>query len=515
MKLTIKRSAIVFAVILSGFYAETAVASQESQLLVAKGLALLEKGDSQGAIGLLEEAVKEDAEDEDAYYYLGQSYNLAGKFDEALRSLENVDRSLWDVSFDKGFAQYQLGDYAAAVSSMNAVIADDPDRSDARFYLGVSLYRLGQAKDAVRELKGIKTIDPVLMPYAKLYLAMAYRTIGEIEKSTQMLKSLQKKHPESKAAEVAKEISTGVSESGGETKAKGKPRLFSMNVGIAQQYDSNPALTQKDVAIAEQFGAPGLATDAGAMRTQVQGRMGLNFGSEKWKMSFGPTFFQSFHELNSSASDYNVFSGGGFINVLIKRKTWDVSTSVRYVRTLLGPWDPYSQSIGGTLAGGTNFGANRAGAGLEISSEKFDTEGARNGLLVALPLHYMRLLHKDTKLIATAGLRPLLFVASDDASEYGYKGLGLSLRADIRPIKQFSAGLGFGWNLRGYNNEVLLPPENNLSSRTDNEINLGARLGVHLGIFSISGSFTYVNNSSVALYSYSRHVSGIDFALHF
>lgn len=492
-------------------------ANQDSQLKVAKGVAALEKGDTQKALALFSGAVSDDPEDSDGWFYLGQTRNITRDYAGAVRAFDKVDQTLWPVNFDLGFAYYQLGDYAQVVTAMARVLKDDAGQGAARFYLGVALYRLNRYGKALRYLAKEDRFPKELRPWSLLYVGLSNRKLKKARKAETSFARLQKEYAGSKAAAIAAEVLSGIpennaAESGGSGAGK---KIFSWVTSLGQAWDSNPGLVQDDVAVASQFGAAGLTTTSAALRTQVAMDLGVRLGSDALAWRLGGSLYQSFNEGNPAATDFNVFSSKLATGLEIEQKNWDLDLDVHLVRTLLGLWKGYSSTVGVALNGGVIFDVNRLTVGLEIENQVFDVETPRDGTLLAVPLGYTRVL--DGRSAWTAGGRviPAIYATTDPKSEYAYGGVGVGFFTAIHPVRQFRAAMDVSWDLREYSNDAIYPPGNTLQKRLDNELKLGLLAGFVTGNFFVNGTFNLAHNSSIALYTYTRKVVGVDLGYQF
>lgn len=82
--------------------------------------------------------------------------------------------------FELGEIQYKLRKYDLAANSLVESIKRAPENKDARFYLGLSLEKLGRFKEAGQQLEAIVVRDPQFkFNEAMLALARCYKGAGE------------------------------------------------------------------------------------------------------------------------------------------------------------------------------------------------------------------------------------------------------------------------------------------------------------------------------------------------
>jgi tetratricopeptide (TPR) repeat protein len=78
-------------------------------------------------------------------------------------------------SFDRAMAAYQAGDFSAAAEKLQTLIELESDVSpEVRFYLGVSLLKVGRMEDAISSLKRVvESTNQTQQEAAHFYLALA------------------------------------------------------------------------------------------------------------------------------------------------------------------------------------------------------------------------------------------------------------------------------------------------------------------------------------------------------
>lgn len=92
-------------------------------------------------------------------------------------------------AYRSGEAALQAGRYAEATASFNAALADDPDRPEALFGLGLAQYRLGEFDAAVASLGRAVLVAPDRAD-ARLYLALSHLAVGSQDMAAGQLGAL-------------------------------------------------------------------------------------------------------------------------------------------------------------------------------------------------------------------------------------------------------------------------------------------------------------------------------------
>ena len=164
-------------------------------------------GDYADAIKWLEEAVKRDSNNEDAWYYLGRAYYTKARMGEARKAFETVltlnPRSV-KAENNLGLILETEGKVAEALNAYRIAIAwqrDSPHPSEQPYVnLGNLLIEQGQVKDAIAPLEKAVAIAPN-DAYCRMTLGVAYRQLGqlpaaqrELEKATQLEPNNAKAH---------------------------------------------------------------------------------------------------------------------------------------------------------------------------------------------------------------------------------------------------------------------------------------------------------------------------------
>ena len=79
---------------------------------------------------------------------LGREDDAAGVYEEAVRARPTEALA----HFNLGNIRFRRGDFAGAIESYRAAVANDPGLARAHFYLAVSLINTGRAEDALPSL---------------------------------------------------------------------------------------------------------------------------------------------------------------------------------------------------------------------------------------------------------------------------------------------------------------------------------------------------------------------------
>ena len=156
-------------------------------------------GDYADAIKWLEEAVKRDPKNEDAWYYLGRAYYTKARLGDARKAFETVltinARSM-KAENNLGLILETEGKSIEALNAYRTAIAwqeNSPHPSEQPYVnLGNLLMEQGQVKDAIEPLEKAVALAPN-NAFCRMTLGMAYRQLGqlraaqrELEKATEL-----------------------------------------------------------------------------------------------------------------------------------------------------------------------------------------------------------------------------------------------------------------------------------------------------------------------------------------
>jgi len=135
-----------------------------------QGIALFKQNDTAAAIRLLKEAVKRNAQDGEAWYYLGLALNRQDNLKAACKAFENSTKAM--PAFAQGHSAYA---YTLLATNRTSDAADEARRAlelnandaDAHYVIGAVYIRQGNAAIAKREADIAIKLKPVF-PFAYL-----------------------------------------------------------------------------------------------------------------------------------------------------------------------------------------------------------------------------------------------------------------------------------------------------------------------------------------------------------
>jgi tetratricopeptide (TPR) repeat protein len=121
------------------------------------------KGDIKKGREYIAKALEKKSNYTAAIFLLSQIEAEQGNIPEAINKAEQA-RILapqdLGVLFQLGFLKYMSKDYTGAVDALGAAVSIRSNYSNAKYFLGLSLSKLGKTADAIQQFKDIKLLNP-------------------------------------------------------------------------------------------------------------------------------------------------------------------------------------------------------------------------------------------------------------------------------------------------------------------------------------------------------------------
>ena len=121
------------------------------------------RGNMAGAREFTAQAISLKNNYTDALFLLAQINISEGKVKEAIDSVEtasSIDPNNVGLFFQLGLLKYDQKDYSGAVSALGRAVELSPDYANAKYFLGISYYRIGMNSEAIRQFEDIKGLNP-------------------------------------------------------------------------------------------------------------------------------------------------------------------------------------------------------------------------------------------------------------------------------------------------------------------------------------------------------------------
>lgn len=141
-------------------------------------------------------------------------------------------------------AAYRAGDFAAALSETDKLLAREPRDPILLRVRGMNLYRLNRHAEAAESLRRAVAAAPQ-DPVAQFWLGAALLAIKDYAGSTRAFETVERLAPNTRYSEQAKPF-LAAARSGGARPAAAAPKPWSFSISAGTQYDSNVALTRDD-----------------------------------------------------------------------------------------------------------------------------------------------------------------------------------------------------------------------------------------------------------------------------
>lgn len=520
-------------------FIQPVAASEDSQFLVNKGIVEMDGGNYDGALKVFSDALKTDAEDEDARYYRGQVLNLMGRYGDALAEFALVGSDAWDTSFERGFAMFNLDDFAGSLIPLEEASKIEGEAGNhAKYYLALSHYRLSNLEKAVplfRDLlKSLKDVPEDVRPSLLLYAGIIRTEQKETDRANKIFTKLVTDYPDTQEAGIAQQFldeaaggeSLGIAEEKKEKekeKPKG-PKALTLTISLLPQYDTNPTLLQeKPDTVLKLRGADKATLEGGAFRVALN--LGAEFkpySSKEVQSGLGVGVYQSTHISGPQGiGQFNIFnvSPYGYLRLAQGAAYEMLGVRVSHVRT--GPYDNgevnfpgYSNTWAVKPGGGYLITEGHLAKGsIDIGSDSFLTgDAARNAFFVEPRVGYEWTYLKEMN--GKVGGEIVIKRNSAELGQYSYLGYGPELEAGIAPVKGLDFAFTLGLSKKGYDDKEADPVTGMFELREDTEYSvgldmnvrleelagLGLPLGLRLGVNYLS------NDSTGSAYTYTRTI---------
>jgi tetratricopeptide (TPR) repeat protein len=122
------------------------------------GLIYQKRSDLDAAVGSFQRAVEIDPGEIDAHYQLGRIARQQGRLNEAIVHFERVVQlepahSQNEIWRETGLVYYDAGQFQDALEMFDKFLDKRPSDAEARYWRGMTLYKLGREGEAAQEMK--------------------------------------------------------------------------------------------------------------------------------------------------------------------------------------------------------------------------------------------------------------------------------------------------------------------------------------------------------------------------
>ncbi|HTO06160.1 MAG TPA: tetratricopeptide repeat protein [Myxococcota bacterium] len=514
-----RRAVAVTALILCPLLAR---ASDESDVLRARGALLAAQGKCDQALPLFQQALAADPKEARSALLAGRCLISEKKYAEAEQSLAEAtrrDATLSEVPLEVAIARYHQENYAGARQALEAARAGSS--GDARFelYDGLVLLQEGKRDEGIAALDRARKADPKLVePTASYYQALALENQGERAAARDAMDRVIADDPSGRWGAAARTRLDQWS------RTRTHPRDYWASVTVGAESDSNVVLRGNGVDL------PAEINDQADMRTIWQANAGWQFlHTPDWGAGAMLTYTGTAeHSLPEFSYDYPIVSAwvdrritdrlsaqlqGDYAYGWVDGQSWVSEVAATPSLIYAEARDMYTRLFGRFQFSNYYFPVdgsapwNVGDAHLQsITEDERNRDGRYEaaGLEQGVPIDVLR-----TQLTATG----IYSRYHAEGTEYSYRGTGGYLWSETQLPWEFTLFLGAGFTYRGYLNQTTfedVAPPNSDKRRdqiTDTEIGIQRPIYWDWLVGSARWHYTHAD-SNVAVFDYDRSIIG-------
>lgn len=172
--------------------------SAENKTLFDKALAAEKKNDLKQAAALLNQVVKADSKDYEAWTELGTVYFKQEKYGDAEKAYQNAlaeKPGFFLALLNLGKTQIAEKKFDDSITTLTRAVEADPRSAGANFFLGEAYLQVKKGSKAVGYLNEALKLDPIGMADAHLRLGVLYRGAGLKDKAVAEFEQFLAKRP--------------------------------------------------------------------------------------------------------------------------------------------------------------------------------------------------------------------------------------------------------------------------------------------------------------------------------
>jgi tetratricopeptide (TPR) repeat protein len=470
-----------------------------AELDFARGVVAFSQGQLPEAEAHFQQVLKEQPQNPQAIYYLGQVRLGLGKFAEAIDSFRKVISlrpSDAAVRLDLALALIKAERIQEAIGELAQVKAELFDRASFHYYVGYCNYRLGKIREALTPLQKAQQLDQGFAAAAGYYLGLAHYRLGETKQALQQFGELS--HKDSAGYSALARQNLALLEHAGPVRAERRYFLYAQAGG---GYDSNVTLDTTEISRAS---SPKLFIAVGGSY--------LPLLTTKDNVELSANFYRSFH-FTSETEGFNLTNAAAaarYRHLFASRYQIEVG----YLFDL--------DCLDGTpLLDMSSFGVFMHGHTLQSRVRIIENRFFETSVEYRFSARFFHLNRRDNfgeelvarqdffladrkvQLSATAGM------VFEDARGREYDLWGPLLASDItwRFLDNGSLQLAFGWQRQDHFRFNQRYPIERVDDQLAGTLGLGWEFNEHFGL---RAEYQYINNrSSDKDYQYERHVASL------
>jgi tetratricopeptide (TPR) repeat protein len=152
------------------------------------GLIYQKRGEQNEAVASFQRAVEIDPREVDAHYQLGRIARQQGRLNEAIRHFEQVvqldpSHSQNEIWRETGLVYYDAGQFQDALEMFDKFLGKRPSDAEARYWLGMTLYKLGRESEAAQEMQScvesVRTAPAYKYRFDRRWMSLAENFLKE------------------------------------------------------------------------------------------------------------------------------------------------------------------------------------------------------------------------------------------------------------------------------------------------------------------------------------------------
>jgi len=238
---------LLAATLLVALPAPARAQQSEADVFVAEAILAYESKQYDEALGLLEDALRQDPDNIDGLYYTGLVHVARQRFDLAIAPLERARALAPDdlsIAFQLGVVFFTQERYDRAEPLLTRVFAERPRADSVGYYVGFMRYRRKDYQGALRAFNTGTSSDPSIQQLTRFYAGLALAVLGLPERAAAEVDAALRAQPTSALTGPAERLrNTLLAARAGEQRFRAELRvgfLYDTNVAVNPEPSHDP-----------------------------------------------------------------------------------------------------------------------------------------------------------------------------------------------------------------------------------------------------------------------------------